>query len=216
MNGASPRPPEREARARALRQLPLALAGVALFATSPMAGAALALVLAVAWPPGAPWRPLAPASVLLRYLPFAAAWYGFVWLYLHAAHAAGHPIPPQPDLEALATQGTGLPNFSVVVAVVVVLAPFVEELLFRGYLFGALVAAGLPMAAVQLVSAAAFGLVHGLDYALPIGALALLFGYLRQRHGALLPSMLAHAVHNGLTVVVTVAWPGHLEYLYPR
>ncbi|NJR42338.1 MAG: CPBP family intramembrane metalloprotease, partial [Akkermansiaceae bacterium] len=35
----------------------------------------------------------------------------------------------------------------------------------------------------------------------PIGVLSLLFGYLRQRHGSLWPSVLAHALHNALTLL---------------
>ena len=108
-----------------------------------------------------------------------------------------------------------MPQWGLVVLAVVLLAPFFEELLFRGYLFTALLTV-LPMWAVQLVTATAFGLVHGLDYALPIAVLALLFGWLRARYQALLPSMFAHAVHNGITVVVTLSWPQHLDLLYPR
>jgi membrane protease YdiL (CAAX protease family) len=36
------------------------------------------------------------------------------------------------------------------------------------------------------------------------------------RHGSLWPSVFAHAVHNAVTVVITVAWPETLELLYPR
>jgi len=36
------------------------------------------------------------------------------------------------------------------------------------------------------------------------------------RSGSLLPAIVAHAAHNAVTVVVTVAWPATLDYLYPR
>mgnify|MGYP001566827949 CR=1 FL=1 len=65
------------------------------------------------------------------------------------------------------------------------------------------------------ITAAAFGAVHGLPYALPIGLLGCLFGWLRVRHGSLLPAMFAHALHNSLIVLVTVAWPESLTLLYP-
>lgn len=207
--------PPRARLAEPLLQLPFAIAAVALLQAHFSAGLAALAVLAAVWPPAVPWRPLAVCCVLLRYLPFAAAWLAFVIAYLRLAHALGHPVAPQEMLRSLAEQGTALPGFWLRVTSIVVVAPFCEELLFRGYLFTAL-ATLLPIWATQLVTAAAFGLVHGLDYALPIGVLALLFGWLRQRYGALLPSMFAHAVHNGITVVVTLSWPGHLDLLYPR
>ena len=74
----------------------------------------------------------------------------------------------------------------------------------------------LPSWGTQAVVATLFGLAHGLAHALPIGVLSLVFGYLRQRHGSLLPSMLAHAAHNGITVTVVVCWPGTLDLLYAR
>lgn len=207
--------PPRARLAEPLLQLPFAIAAAALFQVHVVGGLVALATLAAVWPPIVPWRPLAAGAVLLRYLPFAALWLAFVVVYLRLAHALGHPIAPQATLQMLAEQGTGLPGFWLVVSGIVVLAPFFEELLFRGYLFTAL-ATVLPIWATQLVTAVAFGLVHGLDYALPIAALALLFGWLRQRHAALLPSMLAHLVHNGITVALTLSWPGHLDLLYPR
>jgi membrane protease YdiL (CAAX protease family) len=124
-------------------------------------------------------------------------------------------VAPQPQLQDLARQGTALPGFWLLVVAIVIGAPLAEELVFRGYLLGTLLRV-LPHWPAQLVTAAVFGYVHGPAYALPIGVLGLLFGWLRTRHGALWPSMLAHAVHNGLTVTVTLLWPGHLEWLYPR
>lgn len=171
--------------------------------------------LAVVWPARVRWLPAAVRSVLVAYIPFAVAWLAFTVLYLRGMHLLGWTVAPQPLLQQLAEQGAALPEFWAVVVSIVVVAPLFEEVVFRGYLFTGL-GALLPRAAVHLVTAAAFGLVHGLHYALPIGVLALLFGWLRARHDALLPSILAHAMHNGLTVVAAVAWPAHLELLYPR
>ena len=98
---------------------------------------------------------------------------------------------------------------------IVVLAPICEEIVFRGYLFRAL-GTTMPMWATQLVTATLFGLVHGVGHALPIGVLSLLFGYLRQRYGSIWPSMLAHIVHNGITLVLFCSWPGLLDLFYNR
>lgn len=198
----------------------LQLAVVALLALlvqhgQPAIGLPGLVAMAVFWPPQVRWAPLPVARVLAVYLPFAVAWLGLVIVYLRVMHALGFPVVPQPALLALAEHGTAMPELLATVTAIVVLAPLLEELVFRGYLFTAL-AGVLPASAVHALVAVAFGLVHGLPYALPIGVLALLFGWLRARHGALLPPVFAHAVHNGLTVLLTLLWPGHLELLYPR
>lgn len=179
------------------------------------AGIAALTVFALAWPPRAPWRPLAAKRVLAAYLPFAVAWLMFVALYLRVTHACGWTVPPQPDLARLAHDGLATPGLVSRLVGIVVIAPVLEEVLFRGYLFTALDVVA-PRPVVHVATAVAFGAVHGAGYALPIGVLALFFGWLRARHGSLLPSILAHAGHNALTVGVTMAWPGHLELLYPR
>jgi membrane protease YdiL (CAAX protease family) len=179
------------------------------------AGLLAIAVMAAAWPPAVPWSPLPARSVLRSYLPFAIVWLVFLVVYLRAMHALGWTVSPQPTLQDMAQHGLQTPDFVLLCLAIVVVAPLAEEIVFRGYLFTALRTL-LPAPATQLLTAAAFGAVHGAHYALPIGVLALLFGWLRARHGSLLPSMLAHAVHNGVTVVVTVGWPGHLDLLYPK
>lgn len=166
-------------------------------------------------PPAVRWRPVAARAVLAIYLPFALAWFLFVIGYLRLLHGLGHAVAPQPQLQLLATLAKDTPGFWLLVAGIVVAAPLGEELVFRGYLLGAMQLV-LPLRAAQWLTAAAFGLLHGPDYALPVAGLGLLFGHLRQRHAALWPSVLAHALHNGITVLLTVCWPGTLDFLYPR
>jgi len=173
------------------------------------------LVMAVAWPPAVRWLPLPVGRVLLVYAPFVVVWLGFTIAYLQVMHQAGAPVAPQARLVELAEHGLATPGIGLSVFGIVVLAPVFEEVIFRGYLFCAL-RTMMPALATHLATAVLFGLAHGLDYALPIGILALLFGWLRARYQSLLPSILAHAVHNGLTVAITIAWPGSLELMYPR
>lgn len=82
-----------------------------------------------------------------------------------------------------------------------VLAPLVEELIFRGLVYGWLEGRwGWPVAFVvsSLAFAAAhFERAHVIDV-LPLG---LLFGWLRRRTGSLLPSLAAHIVNNGFAVI---------------
>lgn len=213
---ARPTDPLPPAAHTALVQLPCAIAAW-------MSGAAVRLevgiaalaVFALAWPPRAPWRPLAAKRVLAGYVPFAIAWLAFVAVYLRVTHACGWPVPPQPELMQLAREGLATAGLVSRLVGIVLIAPVLEEVLFRGYLFTALDFV-VPRRVAHVTTAVAFGAVHGAGYALPIGVLALFFGWLRARHGSLLPSILAHAVHNALTVGVTMAWPGHLDLLYPR
>jgi len=91
-------------------------------------------------------------------------------------------------------------------AVVVLLAPFAEELFFRGLGVRALAVFG-GLAAI-LVSGIVFGLVHGILGALPPLAL---FGvglaWVRLRSASVWPSFIAHAAYNGLGILVLlIVW----------
>ena len=180
--------------------------------------ATTAVALALVFPP-APWRPAALGSTLGRalgaYAIWLLVWVAFAAAYLRAMAAVGQPLEPQTQLLELAQHGTAVPDFWARVALIVLAAPLIEEIVFRGYLYaGALRLA--PVWLAQVVVAALFGLAHGLEHALPIAVLSLVFGYLRQRHGCLLPSMVAHATHNALTVSLVVCWPSLLDLLYAR
>jgi membrane protease YdiL (CAAX protease family) len=90
-----------------------------------------------------------------------------------------------------------------------VLAPLVEELVFRGLLYGWLEGRwGWRLAFV--VSSLAFALAHyqwqatgwsRLAYAAAVLPLGLLFGYLRRRTNSLLPSFAAHVANNSFAVL---------------
>ncbi|MBL8734698.1 MAG: CPBP family intramembrane metalloprotease [Planctomycetes bacterium] len=207
--------PDRSRNEPLLQLVLVFVAVVAAMAVNYRAAVLAVVVAGVCWPPAAPWLPLRPGFVLGRYLPFAVAWLAATIGYLHLAHACGHSIRPQPQLVELGQHGAAHPQFWTLVFGIVVVAPVCEELFFRGYLFTAVRGVASSRVA-QLLTAAAFGLVHGVDYALPIAGLGLCFGWLRERTGALLPSMLAHAVHNGLTLALTVCWPTHLQWMYPQ
>lgn len=183
-----------------------AIAMVALVVVAPPAGINLRPDF---WRPGKLWPALA------IYVPFVLVWVAFATGYLRLAEVLGQRVEPQLQLLQFANGEMADDLFWQMVVLVAVLAPITEEILFRGYLFGAL-SASLPMWATQLVTAVLFGLMHGIGHALPIAVLSLLFGYLRQRYGSLWPSILAHVLHNSVTLALVYTWPGLLDLFYNR
>ena len=87
--------------------------------------------------------------------------------------------------------------------VIVVIAPIVEELIFRGAGFGLLRRFGATIAI--LVTAFAFAAIHGLFEAFP---LLFLFGaglaWLRERTGSVYPCIVLHGAFNGIALGASV------------
>jgi len=88
-----------------------------------------------------------------------------------------------------------------------VLAPVVEELVFRGLLYGWIAGrwGGTP---ALVVSSLAFAAAHWepahIILVLPLG---FLFGWLRRRTDSLLPSLFSHIVNNGFALLAAVYLP---------
>lgn len=111
-----------------------------------------------------------------------------------------------------------------VIGVVVLVAPFVEELVFRGVIFnglnrlGRLVLVGsdslkvsskagvwVPFAFAALLSSGFFALLHLEPVLLPaLLILAVALCFLFERTGSLLPSFAAHATFNAFTVLLII------------
>lgn len=88
-------------------------------------------------------------------------------------------------------------------AMIVLVAPFVEELFFRGIGVRALTVFG-TMAAIVL-SGIVFGAVHGVLGALPPLALfGIGLAWIRVRSGGIWPGFIAHAAYNGIGVAFLV------------
>jgi membrane protease YdiL (CAAX protease family) len=89
-------------------------------------------------------------------------------------------------------------------AVVVLVAPFVEELLFRGLGFGVLDPFVGPMPAI-VITGVAFGLAHGLVIGLPVLSIfGVTLGWLRWKSGSVYPGMVVHGLFNAAALVVAV------------
>jgi membrane protease YdiL (CAAX protease family) len=88
--------------------------------------------------------------------------------------------------------------------VVAVVAPFVEELTYRGLGFAAVRDAFGPGAAV-VVTAVAFGLAHGLFVALPVLTIfGLILAWVRLTTGSIYPTIALHGLFNGIALIAAV------------
>jgi membrane protease YdiL (CAAX protease family) len=138
-------------------------------------------------PPG--WRfVLAPLGLAVGALSAACA-----WLYLRWA---------QPALESAArVEAHGVLEGLVMVAVIAVLAPLVEERFFRGWLQPAVERAlGGRRYLAPLLTGLAFAAAHPAYSFLPVLILGLLNGLLMFRFRSLSACMLAHALHNAFAL----------------
>ncbi len=97
------------------------------------------------------------------------------------------------------------PGIALAAVTVVVVAPLAEELLFRGVVYRLARRTWGPWPAA-LVSALAFGLIHGEPWFLfGLIGLGLLFAFLYETTGSLLATVIAHGVHNGISLALMVA-----------
>ncbi|MEP6892568.1 MAG: CPBP family intramembrane glutamic endopeptidase [Gaiellaceae bacterium] len=141
----------------------------------------------------------------------AAGWIGIalvsVWMVSFALSQvldAGKDQGLVPDRWEPRHAGAFAANF----AVVVIVAPLVEELTFRGFGVSGLAIVVGPMGAIAGVGLA-FGVWHGLLIAFPVLAiLGAILAALRTRTASVYPSMVAHAIFNGVALVAAVTVGG--------
>ena len=97
----------------------------------------------------------------------------------------------------------------------ILVAPALEEAVFRGFLFAAFERAHGGLAAL-LATSAIFALLHGGQYGwlwqqlAVLGAVGCAFGGIRLRSGSAKASALAHAAYNGLLFLLVAAWSSEL------
>ncbi|HXV33163.1 MAG TPA: type II CAAX endopeptidase family protein [Gaiellaceae bacterium] len=153
----------------------------------------------------------------LRYDALGFRRFRWRWLWISFAVVVATTIVAvavEPFLHGGEDQGLGADRwqpdraeaFAANVAVLVLLGPFAEELFFRG--LGVRVLAQFGGLLAILVTGVIFGLVHGLLGALPP---LVLFGiglaWVRLRSASVWPPFIAHAVYNGLGILVlAISW----------
>ena len=140
---------------------------------------------------------------------FKAAAAAFVAFYVFLiAWAQLQPEAKDNLLEDLGAKDSTSTLIAVAVLVCLV-APIVEELFFRGFLFPALerVMHWVPAA---LLAGAVFGGIHvggtPAIFLVPLAVLGFLLCALYRRTGSLLPGMGVHAFNNALTLGVGLSW----------
>lgn len=133
---------------------------------------------------------LAPAGFVVYFLASSL----LIWLITHFI----------PSFNADQLQNVGFEHliwqYEYILAFVtlVVIAPFVEETLFRGYLYGRF-RRHLPLWAAMLLTSLLFAFIHGQwNVAVDVFALSLIMCSLREVTGSIWAGILLHMIKNGL------------------
>lgn len=153
--------------------------------------------------------PVAPLDA--RQLTIAAVGGATVWPLPAFLAQELLEILPGPDsnpeiLSLLLLDGTALDR-AMMIGAIVLSAPLLEELVFRGFLWRVL-ARGIHWSSVLSLTTALFALSH-LDrvQSLAVVPIALFLGLLRYTSRSLLPCMLAHLLNNGIGVLIVTFGP---------
>ncbi len=110
-----------------------------------------------------------------------------------------------PQLYAIAPAGFSWSAMVTMLVMAGAVAPFAEELAFRGLLFPWL-GARLGVPAGAALSALCFAALHGVTTLIPaLTVVGVAFAVIYQRSGSLWPAIVAHGVFNGIMIVLLYA-----------
>jgi membrane protease YdiL (CAAX protease family) len=130
-------------------------------------------------------------------------------LSLIAQAISGEQAPPShPAVEMLG--GAGALEVVLLFTLASVMAPIVEEIAFRGFLYGHLRSVVAPRArfasamVAAVVSSVIFAAIHpqGLMFVPALGGLAVGFCLYREMRGSLIAPMVAHGINNAFTLAL--------------
>jgi membrane protease YdiL (CAAX protease family) len=112
----------------------------------------------------------------------------------------GGPIE-NPQLQALAPEGFSWSSLIGMLLLVGVVVPFVEEIVFRGLIFGWL-RKHLRFAYAAPISAVVFAVVHAIPMLMPpLALMGLLLAAVVERSGSLWPAIILHGVFNSVMTI---------------
>jgi len=123
------------------------------------------------------------------------------------SYLTGHEIVPAAVVDAYKTARASGHVLTLAFALVVI-APLMEELLFRGFLFRGYAASRLGVVGAILLTSVIWASMHiqyDIFYILQIVVLGCVFGWVRWRSGSTLLTIILHAIVN-LTALLQVAW----------
>lgn len=144
-------------------------------------------------------RSAAPALALRganwRYAVFGAV--GTLVLSVVVSQLGPEPEGMKQVMELAHNPRKLLPSF----IVFALLAPLVEELVFRGLLYGWIESRWGSMVALVVSSLAFAGAHYEPAHIILVLPLGFLFGWLRRRTNSLVPSLVSHIVNNGFAVL---------------
>ena len=143
-------------------------------------------------------------SLLLFYVFFFPPFFLLSSLWINFLELLGHESMPQEvvqDLQEAFARGSLL-EISLMVFNAVVLAPLVEEMIFRGFFFG-LLRSRWGVFPALVFSSAVFAAFHfSLDALLPLFAVGLALGYVYHKTRSLYFAIFFHALFNGVMVLI--------------
>ena len=85
---------------------------------------------------------------------------------------------------------------------ITIMAPLVEELLFRGAIQGHLLRKGMNPWAALFIASAIFGIIHMNPVQIPFAfAIGMIFGWLYYRTGSLVPGIVGHFLNNSIACI---------------
>lgn len=186
--------------------------------------AALVYVLSLLIVLGLPWllkkRITTPKDIGLTQLPTWAdiglAPAGFI-VYVLASGIVVYAISQLfPGFNATQAQDVGFSNltehyeYTLAFITLVVVAPFAEETLFRGYLYGKL-RKSVPLWLAMIVTSALFGAIHGQwNVGVDVFVLSMVACSLREVTGGIWAGILLHMLKNGLAFYILFINPSFL------
>lgn len=142
---------------------------------------------------------LAPAGFIVYFLVSMLFLYACTlflpWLNLNQAQQTGF--------------GGAFRNYELLLAffTLVILAPFAEETLFRGYLYGKL-RQRVPVWVAILLTSALFGVIHGQwNVGLDVFVLSIVMCILREITGNIWAGMMVHMIKNGIAFYIIFIFP---------
>lgn len=115
---------------------------------------------------------------------------------------AGSELPSQ-NVEAFFPKNVELTGLLMLALTTCVLAPFFEEIIFRGFIFHLFLNKGWGAQGAMLSTSIIFGLIHhDLARLLPLVIGGYLFNYLAYKSKSLIPGMIAHGIWNSFSVII--------------